>query len=111
MLCKCGKSFSHIYRAYNFHKDHIKHTLNELGDTPIFGQDILYLKFIKVTECHKLTKESFIIVSPTFMVCPTHGVWGGQWYSSFIVIKLYMIHSNLLQALLFPFWPGLLLRN
>ena len=27
MLCKCGKSFSHIYKAYNFHKDQVRQPL------------------------------------------------------------------------------------
>ena len=31
MLCKCGKSFSHIYKAYNFHKDHVSYALLEEG--------------------------------------------------------------------------------
>ena len=26
-LCKCGKSFSQIYKAYNFLKDHVRHTI------------------------------------------------------------------------------------
>ena len=26
-LCKCGKSFSQIYKAYNFHKDHVRQSI------------------------------------------------------------------------------------
>ena len=44
MLCKCGKSFSHIYKAYNFHMDQVRQPLidfltiagTSLSKPPIF---------------------------------------------------------------------------
>ena len=38
MLYECGKSFSHIYKAYNFHKDHVRHALMELS-LKVFKKD------------------------------------------------------------------------
>ena len=32
MLCKCGKLFSHIYKAYNFHKDHVSTPFFKISD-------------------------------------------------------------------------------